>query len=118
MINIFARKIGSMICKWILEEKKVKKDLEGLNEILKMLFSELDKLEIKDVKFQYSSTMLNGKLVTKSKCPIYKYYPPWCEKGCIEFISTFTRTFNRRINVERIKKQPESDFCEFEFIIK
>ncbi len=118
MIEIFAKKAGSTLCKWVVEEVKVKKDLDGLNKVLKTFFDGLDKLGIKDVKFDFSSEIAENKMVTRSKCPIYKYYPLWCEKACVEFISSFTRTFSRRISVERVKKQPESEYCEFEFRIK
>ena len=117
MMEIIAKKAGSTICKWLISELKVKRNLDGLNKLLTLMFNGIDSLGIKDVKFDFSSEFANNKLVTRSKCPIYKYCEVWCEKGCVEFISSFAKTFNRRISVRRVKKQPENDFCEFEFEI-
>ncbi|OYT34418.1 hypothetical protein B6U96_13055 [Archaeoglobales archaeon ex4484_92] len=68
------------------------------------------------VKFEYSSEV-GEKLVTRSKCPIYKLYPIWCEEACISFIESFAREIVGGIKVRRIEKQPESEFCTFEFVI-
>ena len=84
--------------------------LSGLKNGLEKFFDELK--EFKD--FEFSSEFVNGKLVTRSRCPIYKYLKIWCGCCCLNFIKGFARAYGVK-EVRRISKQPEEKECVFEF---
>ncbi len=66
------------------------------------------------VDFNFSAESEGKKLVTRSKCPVHKYYSRWCNEGCMKFIQGFTKVYGD-ISVRRVSKQPESEYCVFEF---
>jgi len=54
-----------------------------------------------------------GNIISRGSCPIYKYYPKWCDEACMIFIERIAEKF--RFKVERSKRQPQSNICEFIF---
>ncbi|HDN74259.1 MAG TPA: hypothetical protein ENG16_04470 [Archaeoglobus sp.] len=94
--------------------KLVREDggLMGLRKGLEKFFDELKEFE--DFQFSVSVMVKDKKIVTRSKCPIYKYFRLWCDKCCLEFIRGFARAYGVK-TVRRVEKQPESDWCVFEF---
>jgi len=85
--------------------------LEGLKRGFEKFFGELK--EFQDFDF---SAELKGKLVTKSKCPIYKHFGIWCERYCLEFAKGFAKAYGV-YKVKRVERQPNGDYCVFEFEI-
>ena len=84
--------------------------LIGLKNGLEKFFNELK--EFRD--FEFSAEFVNGKLVTRSRCPIHKYLKIWCDCCCLNFIKGFARAYGVE-DVRRISKQPEEKECVFEF---
>jgi len=113
MLRVVAQALGRLFCEPMLEKAK-NNDLSGLKEVLDYFFKEVEKV---DPNFNFSSE-IGDSLKTKSKCKVYRRFPEWCSEGCVDFIESFAKTFNSEITVNRNKKQPEADFCEFEFKIK
>ena len=93
---------GGLLCEGI--------SLEDLKRALERLFEEAEK---QGMKFDFSAEIKDKVLITRSRCPIYRLFPIWCEKGCIPFVEGFASRFNAK--VRRISKQPEDEFCTFEF---
>ncbi|MDI3502429.1 MAG: hypothetical protein PWR09_554 [Archaeoglobi archaeon] len=90
---------------------KVEDDgLRGLENGLKKFFKSLE--DFKD--FQFSSETEDGRLITKSKCPIYTLFPVWCEKFCVKFAEGFAKAYGVQ-EVKRVARQPASEWCVFEF---
>jgi len=61
--------------------------LIGLKNGLEKFFNELK--EFRD--FEFSAEFVNGKLVTRSRCPIHKYLKIWCDCCCLNFIKGFAK---------------------------
>jgi len=89
-----------------------KDGLIGLKNGLEKFFDELKEFE--DFQFSVSVKAKDKKIVTRSKCPIYKHFGFWCENCCLEFIRGFARAYGVE-TVKRVEKQPESGWCVFEF---
>lgn len=88
------------------------RDLEELRKVLESFFSELDSLRPQKVdSLDFRAEIVDGKLVTSSRCPIFEIYPRWCEEGCLPFIKAFASGFE----VKRVERRPKSDRCVFEF---
>ncbi len=66
------------------------------------------------VDFNFSAESEGRKLVTRSKCPVHRYYSRWCREGCMKFIQGFAKVYGD-IKVKRISTQPENEYCVFEF---
>jgi hypothetical protein len=120
MLKIIGNELGMLVAKRLLKIEKVENNLAGLERLLNLFFSELERILPKDhSNFKFSSqldaTVLCEWLKTSSKCQIYKYYPIWCEEGCIEFIESFAKTLDENIEVKRVARQPNDDVCKFEF---
>ena len=112
-----AEKIGYFLGRLVREgkedkDKEKENELESLKKGFEKLFGELEN-ELKGSVFQFQAE-LGEKLVTKSKCPIYKYYSKWCDTECLNFAKGFAKAFGD-IQVIRTSKQPESEYCIFEF---
>lgn len=84
--------------------------LTGLKNGLEKFFNELK--EFRD--FEFSAEFVNGKLVTRSRCPIHKYLKIWCDCCCLSFARGFAKAYGVE-DVKRIFKQPEEKECVFEF---
>lgn len=52
-------------------------------------------------------------VLSQGSCPIYKYYPRWCDESCLSFIEKIAEKFG--FKVERSERQPQSDKCVFVF---
>ena len=89
---------------------KEKDGIEGLKNGLERFFNELK--EFRD--FEFSAEFVNGKLVTRSRCPIHKYLKIWCDFCCLSFARGFAKAYGVK-EVKRISKQPEEKECVFEF---
>lgn len=87
------------------------KDLAELKKGFEKFFNSVRELGF---DFQFSAELEDGKLITRSKCPVYRYYRRWCEGNCLEFVEGFVRAFGD-VRAKRVSKQPESDHCVFEF---
>lgn len=98
-------KVGYFLGKLAKEED----GLEGLRKGLEKFFGELKEIE----DFEFSSEM-GEKLITRSKCPIFKYFGAWCDLFCLKFAEGFAKAYGIE-KVRRIEKQPNSDYCVFEF---
>jgi hypothetical protein len=85
---------------------------EGLAGLKRGFEKFFDSLKEFGYDFQFQAEMSEGKLVTKSKCPIK--FRKWCESGCISFVTGFARAFGN-IDVKVVSRQPESEVCIFEF---
>ncbi len=105
-MEYIGRKIGEFFGGLLSEGKS----LEDLKRALERLFEEAEK---QGVKFNFSAEIKGNVLITRSKCPIYRLFPIWCERGCISFVEGFASRFN--VKVRRISKQPNDEFCTFEF---
>lgn len=72
----------------------------NLEEALDYLFSwEKDfSLEVKDKK-----------ITSSGLCPVKRFYPSFCDEGCLEFINVFVKHFDAEVN--RVSTEP----CTFEF---
>ncbi len=82
--------------------KKFGNDFEGLKKSLEYLFSwEKDfKLEVKE-----------NSIISSGLCPIERFYPKYCERGCLAFAEKFAEHFKAK--VERIATKP----CTFRFTL-
>ncbi|MBO8182535.1 MAG: hypothetical protein H0Z28_07050 [Archaeoglobus sp.] len=113
MLGVLGKELGR-----IAGEKFIRKKVSGLKELSEVLdwfFNEIERVAAeKSVKFEFSSE-IGDRLLTKSKCPIYRHYAFWCDEGCVEFIASLARELNPQLKVNRISKQPESEYCQFEF---
>jgi hypothetical protein len=98
-------KVGYFLGKLV----KVEEGLEGLKKGFEKFFGELK--EFQDFEF---SAELSDKLITKSKCPIHRYFGFWCDKYCLSFAEGFARAYGVS-KVKRVKRQPDDDYCVFEF---
>lgn len=98
------------------DEKEKGKELVNLKKGFEKFFAELKELEVENfnLDFQFQAELKEGKLITKSKCPIHRYFNRWCDTECLKFAEGFARAFGK-IQVKRISKQPESEYCIFEF---
>ncbi len=105
MIGSVAEKVGEFFGRLV----KMRDGLEGLRNGFQKFFGEAKYY----VDFEFSSE-LGDKLVTTSRCPIYRYMPIWCEKYCLPFARGFARVYGVE-NVRRVERQPESERCIFEF---
>jgi len=99
-------KIGHFLGRLVKE----KDGFEGLKNGLEKFFNELK--EFRD--FEFSAELVDGKLVTRSRCPIHEYFKIWCDCCCLNFIKGFARAYGVK-EVKRISKQPEEKECVFEF---
>ncbi len=119
MLRVLGEELGKFVARGVMRVKDFRGDLAGLDELLKEFFKEVERIlpEKYSTKFEYSSE-LGKTLITRSKCPVYRIYPKWCEEGCLEFITAFAKTLNDKISVKRLEKQPESNYCKFEFSIE
>jgi len=110
-----AEKIGYFFGKLAGDEKEKGKELVNLKKGFEKFFDGLKEFEVGnfnlDLQFQAE---LGEKLITKSKCPIHKYFSRWCDTECLSFAEGFAKAFGD-IQVRRISKQPESEYCIFEF---
>ena len=107
MLALLGRIVGKALAEAVIEEYKIEKnDLEGLKIALEKVLPKL---------MQFEATLEEGKLKTRSNCPIYKKYREWCDEGCIPLIESFAKSINPKINVKRTMK--ETGRCEFEFSI-
>ena len=113
MLKIIGRELGEIVAKKMLEMIEVEKNLEGLDKLLKLFFDEVEKIipEKYSIDMGYTSILYGDVLITCSRCPIYRFYSKWCKEGCLEFIKSFVKTFNDKLEVERVEKQPENEFC-------
>lgn len=101
-------KVGMFFGKLVKEEE----GLEGLKRGFEKFFGVL-----KDMghEFEFLAEISGNKLITRSKCPMHRYFNFWCDKFCLRFAENFAKAFGENIRVKRIKKQPENDYCVFEF---
>jgi len=100
------RKVGEFFGNLLSEGKS----LGDLKKALERFFEEVER---HGIKFEFSAEIKDNVLITRSKCPIYRLFPVWCDRGCIPFVEGFASSFN--VNVRRVSKQPEDEFCTFEF---
>jgi len=91
---------------------KVEGGLEGLKKGFEKFFNELK--EFRD--FEFSAELRDSKLVTKSKCPIHNYFKIWCDKYCLSFAEGFAKAYGVS-KVKIIERQPNHEYCVFEFEI-
>ena len=100
MEDSIGRFLGDVIARRMVE--KFGNDIEGLKKSLDYLFSwERDfRLEVK------GNTVIKPLL-----CPVRRFYPRYCEKGCVAFAEKFAEHFKAK--VERISIDP----CTFRFIL-
>jgi len=54
-----------------------------------------------------------GNITSSGKCPVYRYYPKWCEEACLMFITMIAEKYG--YTVKRTKSPPEYSLCEFTF---
>lgn len=54
-----------------------------------------------------------GNIISSGKCPIYRYYPKWCEEACLIFITRVAEKYGYTVN--KTKSVPEDPLCEFTF---
>ena len=106
MLDEIGDRVGNFLGRLVCE----KGGLEELKRGLEKFFNEVEK----SVKFEFSAE-LGDKLITKSKCPIHKYFKMWCDRGCLKFVEGFAKAVNENIKVKRVSKQPENEYCIFEF---
>jgi len=107
MLALLGRMVGKAVAEAVIEEYNIEKnDLEGLKTALENILPKV---------MQFEAALEEGKLKTRSNCPVYKKYREWCDKGCIPMIESFARSFNPKIKVKRISREP--DKCEFEFSV-
>jgi len=107
LLSLLGRVIGKLIAEAAIDEYNIEKtSLEGLKTILENVLSKI---------MHFEADMEDGRLKTRSNCPIHKVYGKWCEEGCIPFIESFTKAINPKIKVKRVNREPGR--CEFEFSI-
>lgn len=83
--------------------KKFGSDFEGLKKSIEYLFS-----WEKDFRMEVEGyTILSSGL-----CPVKRFYPNYCEKGCVAFAEKFAEYFNA--TAERLSTDP----CTFRFTLK
>jgi len=101
-----AAKLGMFFGKLVKEED----GLIGLKKGLEKFFN-----SVKDFgyDFHFQAEIKDDKILTASKCPVHAYFPKWCEHSCTRFLEGFAGVFGE-VNVKRISRQPESEFCTFE----
>ncbi|RLI82283.1 MAG: hypothetical protein DRP01_10050 [Archaeoglobales archaeon] len=83
--------------------------LEGLKRGFERFFEELKEFQ----DFEFSAEFVGDKLVTRSRCPIHRYFRVWCDRFCLRFAEGFARAYGAR--VKRVERQPDNDYCVFEF---
>ncbi|ADB57723.1 hypothetical protein [Archaeoglobus profundus] len=101
-------KVGYFLGKLV----KVEDGLSGLKKGFEKFFNELKEFQ----DFEFSAKITEDKLITKSKCPIHKYFGFYCDKFCLSFVEGFARAYGVT-KVRRVERQPKSDYCVFEFEI-
>ncbi|RLI75487.1 hypothetical protein DRP04_13440 [Archaeoglobales archaeon] len=101
MEEAVGRFLGDVIACRMIE--KFGGGFEGLKKSLEYLFSwEKDfKLEIKE-----------NVIISSGLCPVKRFYPRYCEKGCVAFAEKFAERFKAK--VERISTEP----CTFRFTLE
>lgn len=62
-------------------------------------------------KFSVEKTVDTG--TSRGICPIYEKYLSWCEDGCISFAEEIADEYG--YSVERTKRGPDDEVCEFKF---
>jgi len=95
------RFLGEVIARRMVE--KFGNDIEGLKNSLDYLFSwERDfKLEVE-----------GNTVISSGLCPIGRFYPKYCEIGCLAFAEKFAEQFKAK--VERVSTNP----CTFKFTLE
>ena len=113
-------RVGYFFGKLAKDDDKDKKgeELINLKKGLEKFFDGIKELEVGNFKFdfQFQTELKERNLITKSECPIHKYFSRWCDSECLKFVEGFASAFGD-IRVRRISKQPESEHCIFEFEI-
>ena len=83
--------------------KKFGNDFEGLKKSVEYLFSwERD----------FRMDVEGHTIVSSGLCPVKRFYPKYCEKGCVAFAEKFAEHFNA--TAERLSTEP----CTFRFTLK
>ena len=100
MEDSIGRFLGDVIARRMVE--KFGNDIEGLKKSLDYLFSwERDfRLEVE-----------GNTVISSGLCPIRRFYPRYCEKGCVTFAEKFAEHFKAK--VERVSIDPYT----FRFIL-
>ena len=101
MEDSIGRFLGDVIARRMVE--KFGNDIEGLKKSLDYLFSwERDfKIEVE-----------GNTVISSGLCPIRRFYPRYCEKGCVAFAEKFAEHFKAR--VESLATEP----CTFRFTLE
>lgn len=95
-------KIGELIGKEISD--RTSEEFEELGEALEHLYWWEEGFSVEET----------GDTVTsRGVCPIYEKYPSWCEEGCVSFAEEIAEEFG--YSVEREKRRPDDEECEFKF---
>ena len=100
---VFIKMIGETFGKYVADN--VSKRFSTLKDALEHMFWWEEDFKIKVNE--------DGSIISTGKCPIYKYYPKWCDDACMIFIERVAEKYGYK--VERTKKMPESEICEFVF---
>lgn len=80
--------------------KKIAERYDRLEDALDYLFSwEKD----------FSMEIEDGKVTTSGQCPVGRFYPKFCEEGCLEFIEEVAKHYGAKVS--RVSTEP----CTFEF---
>ncbi len=100
MEGSIGRFLGDVIARRMVE--KFGNDIEGLKKSLDYLFSWERDFKIK---------VEGNTVISSGLCPIRRFYPRYCEKGCVAFAEKFAEHFKAK--VERVSIDP----CTFRFIL-
>ena len=109
-LTLLGRVAGSALMRAALEEVKVEKPLDRLEEGLKIILSRFMELSAARVKVDGEEV-----LETKSTCPVHSIYPAWCEEACLAMAESMARQVDSRFKVERLERRPTSTHCVFRF---
>lgn len=95
-------KLGELIGKVIIDRASEK--FEELEDALDHLY-----WWEKDYKIKKTENTI----ISSGICPIYEKYPEWCEDGCLRFAQKIGDEYG--YSVERTKRKPDEEICEFRF---
>ena len=102
LVRVLARALGRAVGESAVEEYGLKRDLEGLAECLRNLYSwEQD----------FSVELSGGVVKSRGRCPIGSRFREWCAEGCERFASGLAEVFGAKA---RRVSGPDG-VCEFVF---
>ncbi|WP_456330156.1 hypothetical protein [Archaeoglobus sp.] len=93
--------LGDEVARFVA--RKFGNDFDGLRMSIEYLFSwERD----------FRMDVEGHAIVSSGLCPVKRFYPKYCEKGCVAFAEKFAEHFKAK--VERVSTEP----CTFRFTLK